>query len=45
MAGSTQPTADYNPATPGYFAALRIPFIEGRDFTDAAARLPSRLLS
>jgi len=27
--------ADYNVATPGYFRALRIPIVRGRDFSDA----------
>jgi predicted permease len=32
---SFEQTANYQAVTPGYFNALRIPFIQGRDFTDA----------
>jgi putative ABC transport system permease protein len=32
---SFEQTANYQAATPGYFNALRIPIIQGRDFTDA----------
>jgi predicted permease len=31
---SFEPYANYHAVTPGYFASLRIPFVQGRDFTD-----------
>jgi predicted permease len=32
---SFDPYANYHAVTPGFFETLRIPFVEGRDFTDA----------
>jgi len=32
---SFEPYANYHAVTPGYFESLRIPFVQGRDFTDA----------
>ena len=32
-AGKDSPLADYNPVSPGYFATLGIPLLEGRDFS------------
>jgi putative ABC transport system permease protein len=32
-AGKDSPVADYNPVSPGYFATLGIPLVEGRDFS------------
>ena len=31
--GKDSPLADYNPVSPGYFATLGIPLLEGRDFS------------
>jgi predicted permease len=41
-AGKESPVADYNPVSPGYFATLGIPMLEGRDFSarDAASAAP-----
>ncbi len=32
--GPDSPEADYNPVTPGFFAALGVPLLEGRAFTE-----------
>jgi macrolide transport system ATP-binding/permease protein len=42
-----QPTADYNPVTPGYFGTLGIPLLSGRDFTvaDADTSAPVAIVS
>ena len=33
--GTTVPSAGFNAVSPGYFRTLRIPLLEGRDFTNA----------
>ena len=38
QAGWDQPTANYYATVPGYFAAMKIPFRQGRDFTDTEDR-------
>src|ERR1017187_388928 len=47
VATGNSPSAAYYAATPGYFHALRIPIVRGRDFTerDNAAAMPVAIVS